>query len=106
MSEMVASLFAASAFAVRSLSPVRAFGRPPFRPRASRSEAGLRLFADEIAIERGQGAEHVEHEPAAAGGCFEVLLEAAEGDSVTTSIPRRSSFQATLVSARNAKATA
>lgn len=56
MSAIVASLFEASAFAIRSLSPVRAFGSPPLRPRAGSGETGLRPFADEIALEFGQGA--------------------------------------------------
>ena len=43
-------------------------------------QPGAGAFADEVALELGQGREHVEDELAAGGGGVDRLLEAAEPD--------------------------
>src|SRR5215218_2417531 len=59
---------AMAAWARRSLAGVILYVRPPRRPRARGSEAGLGPLDDQLALELGQSSKDAEHQPAVRGG--------------------------------------
>ena len=57
------------------------------RPRAVGVQPGLGSLANQVAFELGQGAEHVEHEFAAAGAGNDLLLPAHQPDAQLVELP-------------------